>query len=50
MNVETVERQGVEYVLVPRVQYDQLLEDAEMLRDIREFREAKRRWRGNLSE
>lgn len=41
MNVETVERQGVEYVLVPRVQYDQLLEDAEMLRDIREFREAK---------
>ena len=41
MNVETVERQGVEYVLLPRVQYDQLLEDAEMLRDIREFHEAK---------
>ena len=41
MDVETVKRQGVEYVLVPRVKYDQLLEDAEMLRDIREFREAK---------
>ena len=41
MNVESVKRQGVEYVLLPRVQYDQLLEDAEMLRDIREFREAK---------
>lgn len=41
MNVEIVKRQGVEYVLLPRVQYDQLLEDAEMLRDIREFREAK---------
>ncbi len=41
MNIETVERQGEEYVLVPREQYNQLLEDAEMLRDIREFREAK---------
>ena len=41
MNVETVERQGMEYVLVPREQYNRLLEDAEMLRDIREFREAK---------
>lgn len=41
MKVETVERQGVEYVLLPREQYNQLLEDAEMLRGIREFREAK---------
>ena len=41
MNIETVERQGKEYVLVPREQYNQFLEDAEMLRDIREFREAK---------
>ena len=41
MNVEIVERQGVEYVLVPREQYSQFLEDAEMLRDIREFRKAK---------
>ena len=41
MKVETVERQGVEYVLLPRVQYEQLLEDAEMLKDIREFRGAK---------
>lgn len=41
MKVETVERQGKEYVLVPREQYNQFLEDAEMLRDIREFREAK---------
>ena len=41
MNIETVEKQGQEYVLVPREQYNQLLEDAEMLRDVREFREAK---------
>ena len=41
MKVETVEKQGQEYVLVPREQYHQLMEDAEMLRDIREFREAK---------
>ena len=41
MKVETVEKQGQEYVLVPREQYNQLLEDAEMLRDVREFREAK---------
>ena len=41
MKVETVERQGKEYVLVPREQYNQFVEDAEMLRDIREFREAK---------
>ena len=41
MNVETVEKQGEEYVLVPKAQYNQFLEDAEMLRDIREYREAK---------
>ena len=41
MNIERVEKQGQEYVLVPREQYNQLLEDAEMLRDVREFREAK---------
>ena len=41
MNIETVEKQGQEYVLVPREQYDQFVEDAEMLRDIREYREAK---------
>ena len=41
MNIETVEKRGQEYVLVPREQYNQLMEDAEMLRDIREFREAK---------
>ena len=41
MKVETVKEHGHEYVLVPKEQYNQLLEDAEMLRDIREFREAK---------
>ena len=43
MNIETVEKQGQEYVLVPREQYNQFLEDAEMLRDIREFREGQSR-------
>ena len=41
MNLETVERNGQKFVLVPVEQYNQLLEDLEMLRDIRDFRGGK---------
>ena len=41
MNFETVERNNQKFVLVPIEQYNQLLADLEMLRDIRDFRAAK---------
>ncbi len=41
MNFETVERNSQKFVLVPMEQYNQLLADLEMLRDIRDFRGAK---------
>ena len=41
MNFETVERNSQKFVLVPIEQYDQLLADLEMLKDIRDFRSAK---------
>ena len=41
MNLETVEKNGQKFVLVPIEQYNQLLEELEMLEDIRDFREAK---------
>ena len=41
MNLETVERNSQKFVLVPIEQYNQLLSDIEMLKDIRDFRSAK---------
>ena len=41
MKMETITREGQQFVLVPTKDYTQLVEDAEMLADIREFREAK---------
>ena len=41
MNLETVERNSQKFVLVPIEQYNQLLADLEMLKDIRDFRGAK---------
>ena len=41
MNFETVERNSQKFVLVPIEQYNQLLADLEMLKDIRNFRSAK---------
>ena len=41
MNFETVERNSQKFVLVPIEQYNQLLSDIEMLKDIRDFRSAK---------
>ena len=41
MNLETIERNSQKFVLVPIEQYNQLLADMEMLRDIRDFRQAK---------
>ena len=41
MSLETVEIEGQKFALVPIERYDQLLADAEMLRDIRDFRRAK---------
>ncbi len=35
MDAETVKSQGVEYVILPRVEHEQLIEDAVMLSDIR---------------
>ena len=37
MNLETIERNSQKFVLVPIEQYDQLLADLEMLKDIRDF-------------
>lgn len=41
MNLEIVERNSQKFVLVPVEQYNQLLADLEMLREIRDFRVAK---------
>ena len=41
MNLETVEKNGQKFVLVPIEQYNQVLEELEMLEDVRDFREAK---------
>ena len=41
MNLETVEKNGQKFVLVPIEQYNQVLEELEMLEDIRDFQEAK---------
>ena len=41
MNLETVERNGQKFVLVPIEQYNRVLEDLEMLEDIRDFEEVK---------
>jgi DNA-binding XRE family transcriptional regulator len=41
MNVETVQKDGRAFVLVPIEQYTQLIEDAEMLQDILDFRTVK---------
>ncbi|RKU11717.1 XRE family transcriptional regulator [Candidatus Poribacteria bacterium] len=41
MNFETVERNNQKFVLVPIEQYNQLLADIEMLKDVRDFRGAK---------
>ena len=41
MNFETVERNSQKFVLVPIEQYNQLLSDIEMLKDIRDLRSAK---------
>jgi len=41
MNLETVERNSQKFVLVPIEQYNQLLADLEMLKDVRDFRTAK---------
>ena len=41
MNFETVERNSQKFVLVPIEQYNQLLADLEMLKDVRDFRAAK---------
>lgn len=41
MNLETIERNGQKFVLVPIDQYNQVLEDLEMLEDIRDFQRIK---------
>ncbi len=41
MKMETITREGQEFVLVPMNEYEQLLEDIEMLADIKDYREAK---------
>ncbi len=41
MNLETVERNSRKFVLVPIEQYNQLLADLEMLKDVHDFRAAK---------
>ena len=41
MKMETVTREGQEFVLVPRNEYAKLIEDVEMLADIKDYREAK---------
>ena len=41
MNLETVERNSQKFVLVPIEQYNQLLADLEMLKDVHDFRAAK---------
>lgn len=41
MNLETVERNSQKFVLVPIEQYNQLLADIEMLKDVHDFRGAK---------
>jgi DNA-binding XRE family transcriptional regulator len=41
MNLETVEKNGQKFVLVPIEQYNQVLEELEMLEDIRDFEEAE---------
>ena len=41
MSREMIERNGQRFAVVPVEQYEQLVEDAEMLADIQAFREAK---------
>jgi len=41
MKMETITREGHQFVLVPMKAYEQLLKDAEMLADIRDYREVK---------
>ena len=41
MNLETVEKNSQKFVLVPIEEYNQLLADLEMLKDIRDFRSVK---------
>ena len=41
MNLETVEKNGQKFVLVPIEQYNQVREELEMLEDIRDFEEAE---------
>lgn len=41
MNLEIVERNSRKFVRVPIGQYNQVLEELEMLEDIRNFEEAK---------
>ena len=41
MNVEIIEKKSQKFVLVPVEQYNQFLADLEMLKDVRDFREAK---------
>ena len=41
MNLETIERNGQKFVLVPVEQYNQVLEDLEVLEDIRDFERVK---------
>ena len=41
MNLETIERDGKRFAVVPIERYLKLLEDVEMLTDLRDFREAK---------
>ena len=41
MNFETVERNSQKFVLVPIEQYNQLLANLEMLKDVHDFRSAK---------
>ena len=41
MNFEIIEKNSQKFVLVPVEQYNQFLADLEMLKDVRDFREAK---------
>ena len=41
MNFEIIEKNSQNFVLVPVEQYNQFLADLEMLKDVRDFREAK---------
>ena len=41
MNLETIERNGQKFVLVPIEKYNRVLEDLEMLEDIRDFERVK---------